>query len=213
VSIVASGIWLISREWNTISIRNAVSSRGRRSSVSDCEVWLLRGAGVSNVSSVQIHLNEVVVEAHASVVVLDEIQRSSNAQYSVHFRSDIDVHHVGLQITSCGGLSSVQNGKSWGLVVVRISTDGSNVQTASNEMSGSLSVNHSLREDCGCHGGSSWNAREVESEHQSVEIVTISRRTAARSSLSVLSSANLLTGPYLDAVCSDVANSKDEEDQ
>jgi hypothetical protein len=100
VSIVAGGIGLVSRERNTVTIRNAVGSRGRGSGVSDCEVWLLRWARVSNVSSVQIELNKVVVEAHASVVVLDDVQRSSDSQHSVHFGSDIDVHHVGLQITS-----------------------------------------------------------------------------------------------------------------
>jgi len=192
VSVVASGIWLASREGNTVSIRSAVSSRWRRSSVSDCEVWLLLRARVSNVSSVQIDFDKVVVEAHASVVVLDEIQRSSNAQHSVHFGSDINVYSVALQVTSCGSLSRVQNGESWRLVVVRISTDGSNVQTAGNEMGGSLSVNRGLSEDCGCHGGSSGNAREVESDHQGVEVVAISWDTAAGSSLSVLSSANLL---------------------
>jgi hypothetical protein len=99
------------------------------------------------------------------------------------------------------------------LVVVRISIDGSNIQAAGNEIGGSLSVNDSLREDRRSHCGSSWNAREVERHHQSVQIITVSRHTAARSSLSVLSTADLLRWPYLNAVSSSVRKSEEEDQE
>jgi len=158
-SIDAVSIRISSAEWNTVSIALARSSWRRCSGVGDGNVGLLACRRVSNISSVYVELHKVVVPAGSGVVVLNEIQISSNAKDSVYFRSNIDGKGVLLQVSSGWHLLRVQRRtySRW-LIIVACSRNRISINSTCYKIRRTLCVNSSFVENGGSNSGSRGNA-------------------------------------------------------
>jgi len=159
-SIDAGSIRISSAEWDAISVALARSSWRRCSGVGDGNVGLLAWRRVSNISSVYVHLHKVVVEAGSCIVVLNEIQRSSNSKDSVHFGSNINGKRVFLQVSSGWHLLRVQRRtySRW-LVIVACSRNRIGINGTGYKIRRTLCVDGSFIESGGSNSGSSRNAR------------------------------------------------------
>jgi len=154
-SIIAGSIRISSAERNTVSIALARSSWRRCSGVGDGDVRLLVWRRISNISSVYIEFHKVVVPAGSCIVVLNEIQVSSNSKDSINFCSDIHGDSGEAWIV-CGRLLRVQcRGNSWWLIIVAGTRNMSSIHGTGNNVTTSLGVDCSFIEGGGSNSGSS----------------------------------------------------------